>query len=174
MTAILTLFAIYTQPFIEKNAQEALKNAISEVLPDIAAYNEVTKEDNFRIYEGKTSSGGTLGYAIYTSGAGFQDKIVVIFGVDKDFSNILSLKVLEQKETPGLGAKIMDENAFLQFWKNKSLAKELTYAKPAKPKANLGESEINAISGATISSKAVVGIINGAITVAKKKLGGRS
>jgi Na+-translocating ferredoxin:NAD+ oxidoreductase subunit G len=168
---LLTLFALYTGPRIEENARRALQAAISDVLPGIESYREVKNSENFRIYEGKNAAGRCIGYAIYSADSGFQDKIALIFSVSPDLARIHSLAVLEQKETPGLGAKIADEQFFLQFWREKSLRQPVTFAKPPKARKDLGDSEINAISGATISSKAVVGIVNRAIVEARQCLG---
>jgi electron transport complex protein RnfG len=169
--ALLGYVAELTTPLIREHALRELRQGISDVLPGLKDYEERFKEDNFEIYEGKNETGRTVGYAIVKKGAGFSDSIKLIFGVNEDFSKIYSLKVLEQKETPGLGAKITEDRTFLQFWLNLSIAKPVRYAKPPRTKEQLEENEINAITGATISSEAVVLAVNQAVEEAKKRIG---
>jgi electron transport complex protein RnfG len=169
--ALLGYVAELTTPRIREHALRELRQGISDVLPGLQDYEERLKEEDFQIYEGKNEEGNTVGFAIVRSGAGFSDSIKLIFGVSPDFSKIYSLKVLEQKETPGLGAKIMQERPFLQFWRGVSIAQPIHYAKPPRPKEQLEESEINAITGATISSEAVVAAVNRAVVDAKKIIG---
>ncbi|HPR62984.1 MAG TPA: FMN-binding protein [Thermoanaerobaculia bacterium] len=170
----VSYFAAYTQPMIERNAREALKKAVNEVLPGVDSFEEIVPGDSFRVYKGKDAGGNTIGYAIYRVGVGFQDKIALIFGVDPDMTKIFALNILDQKETPGLGAKITDDKAFLGFWKEKSLTSPISYAKPPRPADALSDSQINAISGATISSDAVVKIVNAAVEEARGRIGGES
>jgi electron transport complex protein RnfG len=166
--ATLGYVAELTMPRIRENALRELRQGISDVLPGLKDYEVRHQEEAFQIYEGKDEAGEIVGYAIVRTGAGFADSIKLIFGVSQDFSKIYFLKVLEQKETPGLGAKIMDELSFLQFWKDKSIREPIEYAKPPRPKERLAENEVNAITGATISSQAVVAAVNLAVKEAKK------
>ncbi len=172
--AMLTVFALYTQPYIDKNAKGALNKAVGEVLAGIQGFTVVSEEESLRIYQGKDAKGKVVGYAVYSVGSGFQDKIALIFGVSADFSRLLALKILDQKDTPGLGAKITEEEPFLQFWRDRVLSQPIAFVKPPKEKAELAGHEINAISGATISSRAVVEIVNRAIEQARAKVGGKS
>lgn len=182
MILVLTLTAVVaaglvgfvaqqTAPLIRENAARQLKQGINDVLPGLKDYEERFKADGLEIYEGKDHSGKTVGYAIVKAGAGFSDRIKLIFGIDSNLSEIHALKVLEHKETPGLGAKITDQLIFLQFWQGKSVARPIRYAKPPRPRENLKENEVNAVTGATISSEAVVAAVNDAVADAKKILG---
>ena len=182
MVLVLTLIAVIaagllgyvaelTQPRIRENALRELRQGINDVLPGLKDYEERFKEEKFEIYEGKNEAGNTVGFAIVRSGAGFSDRIRLIFGVNDNLSKIYSLKVLEQKETPGLGAKITDEVYFLQFWQDKSITGPVRYAKPPRAREDLKENEVNAVTGATISSEAVVETVNRAVEDARKILG---
>ena len=63
-----------------------------------------------------------------------------------------------------MGAKIEDEDVFLKFWENKDCSEPLTLRKPAvKTSEELGPTEINTITGATISSESVLKIVNSAL-----------
>ena len=68
----------------------------------------------------------------------------------------MGLEVLEQVETPGLGTKVTEEPFTSQFV-NLNVNPEITWVKGIKPQ---NPNEIQAITGATISSKAIVRIIN--------------
>jgi len=171
---LVTVFAIYTQPYIERNAKATLNQAVGEVLVGIDSFTVVSEEETLRIYQGKDKAGKLVGYAVYAVGSGFQDKIALIFGVSPDFSHLLALTILDQKDTPGLGAKITEQEPFLQFWPGRTLSRPIVFVKPPKEKSSLADNEVNAISGATISSRSVVGIVNQAVARAKAKVGAKS
>jgi electron transport complex protein RnfG len=93
-------------------------------------------------------------------------------GVKSDFSEITGIKILEQIETPGLGTKIIEDptNKEDRFWfpnQFRSLKTEpqIEVIKNVKPSK---DNEIQAITGATISSRAVATILNQNIQAAKK------
>ncbi len=170
---LLAYFANYTKPYIEKNKKADIEKAIREVLPNVEYVEKKIDEPKFKIFIGKDKEQNIVGYALYAVGTGFQDLITVMIGVDKDFKTLYNLRVLEQKETPGLGAKITDEKEFLMFWKNKNIQSgSIKLSKTPKSLNELSSDEVNAISGATISSRAVVNITNEAIKRAKKEIGG--
>ena len=169
-SGLLAYFAVYTQPYIEKNKKKEIEQAITEVIPGVKKSEPMVNENKFKIFKGFDENGDVKGYAVYIVGTGFQDMITLMFGVDKDIKTLFSLKILDQKETPGLGAKITDEHEFLQFWKNKDIEEKIVLAKPPKDIKELKENEVNAISGATISSRSVVKIVNNALNKVKKEV----
>ena len=107
----------------------------------VDVYKAVTGEDCF-------------GWSFNAVGPGFQDKIELIIAVDKEFKTIAGFDVLASNESPGTGDKIKEPDFQKQF-KGKAAAK-LELIKSGEAKDN----KILAISGATISSEAVVKIIN--------------
>ncbi len=98
--------------------------------------------------------------AVKAAAAGFQDVIALIYGFDPGSGKLLGMKVLESKETPGLGDKIYKDEAFVQqFFDGPA-----TPLVGVKPGAGSGApEEIDMITGATISSRAVIRIINNAL-----------
>ena len=102
-----------------------------------------------------------------------HDKALQIKPTGERYLNNKSfVQLLEQIETPGLGTKIVVDPSKEtdQFWfpaqfKGKKLVPGITAIKNKKPS---NDSEIQAISGATISSKAVVDILNKEMTKARK------
>ncbi|MGB7295050.1 MAG: FMN-binding protein [Candidatus Aminicenantales bacterium] len=154
---------ILTKDRIALNKKMEIERAIVSVVPGSAAGETLYEEKDFTVYGAKNEAGELQGFAIYTSGVGFQDKISLMVGVDASLSRLNSLAVLDQKETPGLGAKITDQTSFLVFWENRDFTQPLSLHKPPAPTAeSLSASEVNTITGATISSEAVLTIVNAA------------
>jgi electron transport complex protein RnfG len=157
----------YTLPKIEAFKQEQLKNSIAEVLPAYDQYTEIHR-DGYTLYvAGKKDSPQPVGIAFAANGSGFQGNLAIMVGVKPDFSEIIGIKILEQLETPGLGTKIAEDpgNKKDPFWfvnqfKNLKTAPEISYIKNQKPS---GPAQIQAITGATISSRCVVNILNNTI-----------
>jgi electron transport complex protein RnfG len=161
---ILSSWDNITKPKIEYHRLQALKAAISEVLPEYDYYDELEAEGT-TLYVGRIEDQAEpVGIAFTTQGSGFQGVISMMVGVDPSFTAITGLKVLEQVETPGLGTKIVTDpsNKANPLWFPEQfigvfLIPEITVVKNIKPST---KNEIQAISGATITSKAVVQIIN--------------
>jgi len=103
----------------------------------------------YRIFKGENF----LGYGIIAKGNGYQGEIVIAVGISSDLKNVIGIKVLENVETPGLGNRIAEENFTEQF------------RRKVFPLSLEGEEKhlIHAISGATISSRSVVKIVNKSI-----------
>ncbi|MBI2565929.1 MAG: FMN-binding protein [Candidatus Schekmanbacteria bacterium] len=176
LVAGIVLVGVYdvTYPAIQKNRAEAVKKAVFKI------YGEHTK--GFEVFllgsdhktlqafdmsggalpEGSTvfgavdSSGQLMGYAVPAEGAGFQDTIKILYGYDPTQKRIVGMEVLESKETPGLGDKIGSDAKFRANFTALSVEPAIQLVKGKKSGAN----EVDAISGATISSDAVVKILN--------------
>lgn len=162
--SFLATVGILTKDRIALNKQRAIEEAIAHVLPDTESSEKLYEEKGLSIYGGKDPEGNLIGFGILASGVGFQDKISFMLGTNTSLTTIKRLKIIEQKETPGLGAKIEDEDVFLKFWENKGCSEPLTLRKPAvKTSEELGPREINTITGATISSESVLKIVNSSL-----------
>jgi len=165
----------HTKPIIDKYKAEQLKIAVYEVLPGVDRYStfylvdnelaltlpEGAKESEYkRAYVGYDASGQVSGVAISRGEPGFQDIIQVIFGFDPATGKLSGMKILDSKETPGLGDKIFKDMAFV----NQFFAGPETPLLGVKIGAGKGApNEIDMITGATISSKVVIRIINNAM-----------
>lgn len=172
---LIVMVNLHTKPIIDAYKAEQLKLAIYEVLPGVARYRTLYRVDDalveeipagakatdFRqVYAGYDEAGQMTGVAVSRGESGFQDIVQVIFGFEPDTGVLLGMKVLESKETPGLGDKIFKDQVFVDQF----------FARPETPlvaiKAGSGKGlpgEIDAITGATISSKVVVSVINNGI-----------
>ena len=112
------------------------------------------------IYAGYDQNQDFIGFAVPGSEPGFQDIITAIFGYDALTKSIVGFEVLDSKETPGLGDKIFKDTEFQTNFKRLSVKPEIMVVKKGEKK---NSNEVQAITGATISSKAVVKLLNNAI-----------
>jgi electron transport complex protein RnfG len=153
--------ATLTKERIALNIQAEIEEAIKEVVDDAEISNVVYEEEDLVIYRELEENGDLAGFAIQATGVGFQDKITLMFGLDETLTKITGLTIIDQKETPGLGAKITEWDAFLQFWEDRDATGLLSLRKPpVRVYEELIATEINSITAATISSRKVLEIVN--------------
>lgn len=103
-------------------------------------------------------SGQTVGWAFVVVGSGFADKIRLVVGVDDRFETLAGFGVLSSNETPGFGDKITIPGGFFQSQFPGAPADALELVKIGSPDEI--DSQIVAISGATVTSQAVVDALN--------------
>jgi H+/Na+-translocating ferredoxin:NAD+ oxidoreductase subunit G len=159
-----------TLPRITENQARALREAVLQVVPgsarmqglDVSGDGLAPAESGggsgaADIYAAYDDAGHFLGYAIPAEGAGFQDTIQLIFGFDPLRRRIVGLRVLESRETPGLGDRIVKDPAFAANFDSLAVDPVIALVKNGTRSA---PNEVDGITGATISSKAVVRILN--------------
>ncbi|MFC2167741.1 FMN-binding protein [Acidobacteriota bacterium] len=162
---------LWTKEKIAFNIQQEIELAIQTVVPGSTTSEKLYEERTFTVYAGKAEDGQLVGYAVYASGAGFQDTITLMFGTDIELKKLIRLTILKQTETPGLGANIERDDLFLKFWEERDINTALTLHKPAAGSPNeLTPTEINTITGATISSEAVLNIVNLSLEKLREKI----
>lgn len=168
----LALVFGWAEPLILENERLETLAAINAVVPGGGGSTPLAEllsdgGDLPQAFRVEGAGGETLGWALVGSGTGFQDKIRLMVGLSPDLSATRGLKVLKDNETPGLGTKIRD-GAFPAQFAEPALALEggLKVTKGARVSAR----EVEAITGATISSKAVVAIVNDAVAGLKPRL----
>jgi electron transport complex protein RnfG len=153
---------------IEANRARALRKAVFKVVPGSSALQRLEHRDGKlvavtddsdgqAIYGAYDDGGRFLGYAIPSQGVGFQDVIRLIYGFDPAKRHVVGLEILESKETPGLGDKIFKDAAFQENFRALEVSPEIVLVKKTTKSA---ANEVDGISGATISAKAVVKILN--------------
>jgi len=108
----------------------------------------------YRAMDGETQ----IGWVIQTSGQGFADKIELLVGMDLAMGKLTGLHVLAQKETPGLGNKIVEPG-----WKAQFAGKPAQEALVVVKSEPSGANEVQAVTGATISSDSVCDTVNQAV-----------
>ena len=153
--AILSLVYLFSNPLIEKNMLAEQKRAIFAVVPNAKSYKEKVK-NGMKYFECMDASGNVIGIALPAKGNGYQGEIKLMIGLTPDLKQITGLEVLQQVETPGLGGRIA-KSSFLNQFKGVKTEPQVNYVKNKKPEK---PNEIKAITGATISSRSVVAIIN--------------
>jgi Na+-translocating ferredoxin:NAD+ oxidoreductase subunit G len=95
------------------------------------------------------------GWVVKSGGQGYGDKLELLIGMDADVQKITGLFVLEQKETPGLGNRISEPQ-----WRNQFVGKSTASPLQVVKGTAQGPTTIDAITGATISSRSVTAIVN--------------
>ncbi len=157
-----------TKPLIEANRARALRQAVFEVVPGaerlqrlaerdgvlVAAAGEAGNEPS--IYGGYAADGSFLGYAIPGEAPGYQDIVKLLYGFDPARQRVIGMEILESKETPGLGDRIYKDQDFVAAFRDLGVEPEIELVKDGATAAN----QVDGITGATISSKTVVRIIN--------------
>ncbi len=170
---LLSQISGWAEPQIEAHKIASTQKAIFEVQPDAKDYKKV-ESVSFEVYEVMNDNKEVIGYALPYEGNGFQGKIRLMLGLTADLNQVVGLKVLEQVETPGLGTKIVndpsnkkDSKWFSSQFNGTKTEPAITAVKNQKPSK---DTEIQAITGATISSKSVVAIVNSSIESLRKAL----
>ena len=175
-----------TRPIIAQNRAEALQRAIFDVLPGVerTASFAFAPDGKFTalgagpegghgggseaevVHAGYDGSGQLVGLAIEARGMGYQDVITVLYGYSISDGAIVGFSVLDSRETPGLGDKIDKDPVFLENFvrldaslndAGNGLAHDIEAVKHGEKTSAW---QIDAITGATISSNAVADILN--------------
>jgi electron transport complex protein RnfG len=120
------------------------------------------------VREGLDVSGTRVGWVFIAEGTGFADKIRLVVAVDAKFEMIYGFSVLACSETPGFGDKITIKNGFYQSQYQGAPVSEFKLVKVGDAKKI--DSDIVAITGATVTSRAVVDIMNTYVVQIKEKL----
>jgi len=152
-----SLKSVYSEAdsFLEPKGAGALKSEGLEVSERIEKVYEAQKD------------GQTVGYVVAVSSGGYGGKIKMLVGIDNGL-NIKGITITSHNETPGLGAKAADSPGFTDQFLGKAPEKSYNVVKRA-PK---DESEIQAITAATITSKAVTRGVDDAVALVRSMAGG--
>ncbi|MCK5057065.1 MAG: RnfABCDGE type electron transport complex subunit G [Candidatus Aminicenantes bacterium] len=130
---------------------------IDEVMPNIMrSRQQITVEEQARSIFVDKQDDKARAVAFECEAMGFKDKIVIIVGFDLEKDSLSGIGIISHKETPGLGARIT-EAVFRDIFKDKALAETF------KVKQDGGI--VDAISGATISSRAVCAAVENGIAL---------
>ena len=145
---ILAFVYANASPRVFKNNEEAEKKALKELVPDADANekHDWTSHDKHAKYFIMKKGGDTIGYVIQSFGKGYSSYINTFIATDKDFK-VQKINILGHGETPGLGDEIETD-----WFKNQFKDKSIEHLKVIKGET---KEDIQAISGATISSRAV-------------------
>jgi electron transport complex protein RnfG len=163
----------WTTPPIEAHRARVLQQAIAEVLRQPARWDTLYVLDGRLVrqlppgtdgttlekaWQGYDAAGNRVGVAVTAGEPGFADVVSVILAWDPSSRQLLAMKVVGSKETPGLGDRIEKDSAFVSQFRGPVLP--LT---GVKAKSGNDPSEVDVITGATISSRTVIRVINAAV-----------
>lgn len=152
------VFSSFEKDILANNEKTVLEGVKTVIVGSDTVEGPLTENSTFIYYIGKKEDGSVAGYAIISSANGYNGENKVLVGFNEDATMITGIVITEQAETPGLGAKIV-ENSFREQFKEQSSIVPLSVVKGIKPE-EAKEGEIAAISGATISSSSVVDAVN--------------
>ncbi|MET4692905.1 FMN-binding protein [Endozoicomonas lisbonensis] len=183
LTALLSGFLVvmvvqWAMPYIEANQKAATEAAVFNVVHGATTSRsfvisesgiipvEQTDDDGFVIYGGYDASGDLKGLAVPGVASGYAGPVHIMFGYQPELEAITAYQVLTMTETPGLGDKVLTDEDFLANFdrldarlatSGSALANDIVTVKSGT-KQNAWE--IDAISGATITSNAIGQAIN--------------
>jgi len=141
--SLLLSISSVTSPVLEMRKTVETKNTLETIFPEMSGFE--IEDEIYVIYRDAEKAG----YAFEASGDGYSGKIEILVGLDTGFK-IKGIAILLQTETPGLGARITETSFIDQF-------KDMPLNEIALKSEGGG---IDAITGATISSRAVVDAIH--------------
>jgi Na+-translocating ferredoxin:NAD+ oxidoreductase subunit G len=161
---------------IEQNKTEKLRGLMASLISDANSFEPAIEDANVPgdkgrmiktdIYKALDKQGNCAGFAFVAVGTGFADKIELVIAVDAKCEKLFGFNVLSSNETPGFGNKIKNADFSNQF--KGAPAGGLSLIKTGD--AGKIDEKIVAISGATVTSTAVVKIFNKSIASVKEQL----
>lgn len=162
-----------TFPIIEENKRIAIEQAVLQVVhnatqrKDYILTNEAlleatgTKIEGMKVYAAYDENGELKGIAAEAAAQGYAGIIRLLYGYDPDCECITGIKVIKLSETPGLGDKIITDRDFVMNFDHLDVRLNSAGTALENPIVTVKHGtktnpwEIDAISGATISSRAV-------------------
>lgn len=168
-----------TRNIIARNRSDALRVAVINVLPgavSIAAFHyhsngdfvavDAMSDQGDHVIAGFDDQGQLIGIAIEASGYGYQDLIHLLYGYSPDKEVITGFQVLESRETPGLGDRVETDQTFNDTITGLDVALDepgTTLVNPitfVQGRAPLDRWEVDGVTGATVTSRAIVAILS--------------
>ncbi len=143
-----------TKPKIQRNLELAKENALKKVVANVHSYETKDLDRYTTVFIAKDEAGHVVGYGVLIQGSGFQGAIKLMAGFDTTGTKLTGLEIIENVETPGLGNRITED------WFKKQFQGRIPPINVVKGRKPENEHEIQAITGATISSRSVVRIVN--------------
>ena len=173
----------FTYDAVQENKRIAVERAVFKVIPaakSIVEYSALSTggvekigaggsapAGALKFYAGYDENGGLAGIAAEGAAKGYADTVRILFAYDLATSSISAFSVVTMRETPGIGDKILVDKEFLaNFPLEATVSADLKALANAIVTVKHGSKtkpwEVDAISGATITSRAVGKAINDA------------
>ena len=151
VAAVLAGVNSITRDKIAEIQVQKTQNAIAEVLPDVSGVEEISLSGDTGIVKSVYATGDS--YAVEVTPGGFDGEITMMVGLVE--GQVSGISVISHTETPGLGAVAAAQNAKGEAFRGQFVGQEGELA--------IGD-QIDAMSGATITSNAVVTGVNAALS----------
>ena len=187
-SSIVIGFTQATRSMVKSNEKIIFEKAVISVLPSLYDPNQKTSNPQLhKIFIEKVTApdqttggaytlkkgGKIIAYALPIEGKGFWAQIRAVIGIEADKKTITGFAVYQQNETPGLGAEIAKPEFKNQF-KGKIIATGEKLFNIARPGAELDQSSVHAVTGATQTSTRLEKIINDSLKEWQKKVSGEN
>lgn len=150
-----------------KTKDEVVKELIPETEKIEASDVEIPKDTIVKEVEKVLAGDKVMGYVIMVTPEGYHEKIEMLVVISTE-GKVLGINIMKHTETPGLGAEAVKEE-FTSKFKNKDVGTKLKVVVGSTPNDN----QIDAISGATITTEGVVNGVNKAAEFYLAKLSGK-
>lgn len=150
-----------TAPLIAKNQTKKTNASMRAVMPEAHSFSPIDTailqgaSDGYFVLDKNNEK---IGICLITSANGYGGEVKVLTGI-KD-GKVTGIEILSHSETPGLGAKAVNPEFKNQFNEKSG---GITVVK-----GSAMDNEINAISGATITSNAVTNAVNTALKISEE------
>lgn len=175
---LIVLVYQWTMPTITQYHKQELEKAVLKVIPGAAALKafivndagmtpvESARKSGLQVYIGYDAEGRLKGIAAEAAAQGYADVIRLLYGYSPECECITGISVVSSKETPGFGDKLATDAAFNANFKaldarlsadRSGLVNPIVTVKHGTKK---NPWEIDAISGATVSSRGVGKALN--------------
>lgn len=171
-TGLLAVTNEVTKEPIAQAEQQSRQESMKSVSPEgTVSYEEIATEDDSALcYSALDSNGNVIAYIISTSASGYGGKIKVMTGINAEDGTVIAVNVYDNSdETPGLGAKTSEDKFSGQFGGNTA---ENGFAVSKDADKYPDSTTVDAVTGATISSRAVVSAVNQAVEIYNQVSGG--
>ena len=151
VAAVLAGVNMITKDRIAEIQVQKTENAIKEVLPDASGAQQLVLDGDTGIVQAVYAAGDS--YAVQVAPGGFDGAVTMMVGISE--GKVTGISVISHTETPGLGAVAAAQNAKGEAFRSQFVGQEGTLS--------IGD-QIDAMSGATITSTAVVTGVNAALS----------
>jgi electron transport complex protein RnfG len=174
---LLVLVYQWTLPVITEQRRQALEQAVFQVIPgatrldafvanDSGLHAAASGQSGRAVYAGYDAAGALVGIAAEGAAQGYADAVRLLYGYSPACQCITGIRIVYSRETPGFGDKLATDAPFLANFEaldarlnaeGSALANAIVTVRHGSKKQPW---QIDAISGATVSSKAVGKAIN--------------
>lgn len=181
---------------IEANKKATIDASMADIFGPEASVEEIAgaKKDADKVWKATGAGGETVGYAAIGAAQGYSSELKVLTGVTPDLATAIGIRVLEQQETPGLGAQVAEKPATQTFfeavggvfgigekpdpaeapvfsaYEQQYVGKDLVQCEVVTQGSPDADEKIEAITAATITSKATNDAMKNAVEKIRRHL----